>query len=114
MATPRRAQNATSSATPAEKVEVQETPTPEDAERIGTLDSVMGGSEVIVGAVEDVIPQHIREQMDLVTIRVNENIEQMSIVAGGRRFSARFEEGHMYRVPPDVAEELERIGKVYH
>lgn len=111
---PKKAQDATSWDVTPDEVEVQETPQPGDENRIGTLGSVLGGQEVVVGEPEDVMPEHMRATMDLVTVRVNEEIENMSIVAGGQRFSAHFEPGHVYRVPPQVAIELERIGKVYH
>lgn len=112
---PAKPQNATSWDTTPETVDVQETPQPGDENRIGTLSSVLGSpQEVIVGEPEDVMPEHLRNTMDLVTVRVNEEIENMSLVAGGQRFSAHFEPGHVYRVPPQVAIELERIGKVWH
>lgn len=48
-------------------------------------------------------------------IRVNEDIENMTITAGGRppRIYS-FQAGHMYRVPIDVAAELDAIGKLWH
>jgi len=104
-----------SRATTVETFDVQDAPTAEDAQRIGTLSSVLGGSgEIVVGAPEDVVPDALKGDLNTVTIRVNETIEDMSIVAGGRRFSARFDTDRYYKVPVDVAIELERIGKVFH
>lgn len=109
-----RTQNATSRATEPERVEVQDLDEA-DPSRIGTLNSVLsGGPEVEIGAPEEVIPQQLQQQMRTVVVRVNENIEDMSIVAGGRRMAFTFEAGHQYRVPVPVAKELERIGKVWH
>lgn len=115
MATPqtKRTQNAASQNRQPKKVDVQDLEDVE-ADRIGTLASVLGDGEVEVGAPEEVIPAHLRRQMDTVEIRVNDNIEDMSWVGGGRRLKFTFEQGHVYRVPRQVAEELERVGKVYH
>ena len=120
----------TRAATPArktEKVSVQEESTPEDAKRIGTLDSVMSTPEpppvssdtIEVGAPEDVAPRMApgdpnAEMMRPVSIRVNDTIEEMSYVAGGMRMNFSFEAGHEYTVPVCVAKELEQLGKVWH
>jgi hypothetical protein len=85
--------------------------TDEDKDRIGTLDSVMAAPEIEVGAVEQPpVPRGAKT----VVIRVNDNIEDMSLVDGRGRSNYTFEAGHQYRVPVDVALELERIGKVWH
>jgi len=93
--------------------------TPEDAERIGTLRTLTGEiqvapQEVVVGAPEETLPEYHQRQRRMVTIRVNENVEEMSYVGGGRREQYTFEAGHQYRVPVEIASELERIGKVWH
>lgn len=49
-----------------------------------------------------------------VVIRVNETVDQMSIVDKFGRREYTFEAGHRYRVPLDVAMELEAIGKIWH
>jgi hypothetical protein len=85
--------------------------TDEDKDRIGTLDSVLATPEIEVGAVENV---PVKRGERTVVIRVNDNIEQMSIVAGGRRREYTFEVGKQYRVPVQVAIMLEDIGKVWH
>lgn len=102
-----------------ETVNAQEDPTPEDENRIGTLSNVLKEAEITVGEPEDVVPQHMHTQWQdngprMVVIRVNESIEDMSVVAGGKRSSYTFEAGHQYRVPVDIAIELERLGKVWH
>lgn len=101
----------------AEAVNPQVEATPEDAERIGTLGAILSQPdpapaplpEVEVGPV-DVAPR-VPQTM---VIRVNENVDEMSIVAGGRRQQYKFEVGHQYRVPVEVAMELERSGRLYH
>lgn len=108
-----RTQNATSQARQPQKVEVQDLEEA-DTDRIGTLSSVLGGGEVEVGAPEEVIPESIRKQIDTVVVRVNEDVEDMSWVGGGRRLRFTFKQGHVYRVPVPIAIELERIGKVWH
>jgi len=85
--------------------------TDEDKDRIGTLDSIMAEPEIEVGAVEDT-PVH--RGTKTVVVRLNDNIEDMSLVSGGRKSNYTFEAGHQYRVPVEVALELERIGKVWH
>lgn len=106
--------NAASRSTEPERVEVQEAPTDADAERIATLASILKGSEVQVGAPEEVIPQQMQAQQRMVVVRVNENVEDMSYVGAGRRLNFTFEAGHQYRVPVEIAMELERIRKVWH
>jgi hypothetical protein len=91
-------------------VNPQEEPTEADKDRIGTLDSVLATPEIEVGAVENLAPKGPRT----VVIRVNENIEDMSYIAGGRKNNYTFEAGKQYRVPVQIAIELERIGKVWH
>ena len=105
----------------AQKIETanaQEDPTPEDEERIGTLRNVLKEAEVQVGEPEDVVPPQVQARnqrdRDTVVIRVNESIEDMSYVAGGVRQSYTFEQGKQYRVPVDVAWELEHNGKIWH
>jgi len=49
-----------------------------------------------------------------VVVRVNSSIEEMSMVGGGKAERYTFEEGHQYRVPWYIAQELERTGKVWH
>lgn len=79
---------------------------------IATLSSVLEGApEVEVDAVQE-SPQP--EGVPMVIIRVNENIEDMSYVAGGRKERYTFEAGNRYRVPVYIANELEGLGKIWH
>jgi hypothetical protein len=99
-----------------ERVEVQDLDTA-DPSRIGTLGSVMSGGEIEIGAPEEVVPQRLQQRggVRMVKVRVNENIEEMSLVGGGRRMGPyKFEAGHEYMVPAPIAKELERNGKVWH
>jgi hypothetical protein len=97
-----------------ETVDVQEEATPEDAERIATLSSVLNSGEIEVGAPKDVVPPQLRND-GTVVVRVNSNVEDMSYVGGGRRFGPyNFESGHEYRVPVIIAMELERNGHIWH
>ena len=99
-------------ATRTKTVNPQVDATEEDKDRIGTLDSVLSTPEIEVGAIEEVAPARQGDRM--VVVRLNENIEDMSVVAGGNKRNYTFEAGKQYRVPVDVAIELERIGKVWH
>ena len=65
--------------------------------------------------VDSVIPTATPMGARTVEIRVNQDIENMSIPAGGRppRIYS-FTMGHMYRVPVDVARELASTGKIWH
>ena len=95
-----------------ERVSPQVEATEDDKDRIGTLDSVLATPEIEVGTIEEVAPRKKGDRT--VVIRVNDNIEDMSIVGGGVRKNYTFEAGKQYRVPVQVAIELERIGKVWH
>ena len=97
-----------------ETVSPQEDPTPEDEGRIGTLNSVLAGPEITVGEPEETVPRPRQRGRRMVQIRVNESIEEMSYVGGGRREVFTFETGHVYNVPVEIAIELERLGKVWH
>lgn len=102
---------------PQQTVNPQVEPTPEDAERIGTLDGVFKMPEVIVGAVEDLTPPPAQSQdreMEPVIIRLNDNLDDMSIISKYGNFRYSFKAGHQYKVPRFVARELERVGKVWH
>lgn len=81
---------------------------------IGTLSNVM--AEPLLPEVEvDSIKEDTQTQgVPTVVIRVNENVEEMSYVAGGRKERYTFEAGNRYRVPVYIANELEAIGKVWH
>lgn len=93
--------------------EVQDEGEEVDTDRIGTLNSVLSEPEVVVGEPEEtVVPQQNGPTMYVV--RINEDIEEMSYVADGRRESYTFEAGHQYRVPWYIAQELERNGKIWH
>lgn len=50
----------------------------------------------------------------MVVIRVNQDIEEMSWVASGRSERYNFQAGHRYRVPVYIARELENLGKLWH
>lgn len=85
---------------------------------IGTLDSVTGGP--LVGALPEVEVDALQETssapqgVPMVEIRVNEPIEEMTMVAGGRTEHYTFEAGNRYRVPIYIAQELDAIGKLWH
>jgi hypothetical protein len=96
-----------------ETVEVQEEATPEDAERIGTLNSVLSEPEIVVGEPEEVVVPRNRGIATYV-IRVNSDIEDMSYVAAGKVESYNFKAGHEYRVPWYIAQELENTGRIWH
>jgi hypothetical protein len=49
-----------------------------------------------------------------VIIRVNQDVEDMSYVAGGRTERYTFETGNRYRVPVYIARELDALGKIWH
>jgi len=104
-----------------QRVKVQEEATPaEVADRIGTLNNVMGGGDQVIvdgvqdpraeGSVAKTGPQPPR----MVEIRVTEDIEEMSYISGGVRGRFTFKQGNRYRVPLEVALELETLGKVWH
>lgn len=78
---------------------------------VGTLSQVFSPAEV---EVDEVIVQSPAPKERLVEIRVNEDIDQMSHVAGGRREVYSFEVGRKYKVPVYIALELEALGKVWH
>jgi len=76
------------------------------------MNDLMGGiPEIEVDAIQG-NPQP--QGVPLVVIRVNEAIEEMSYVAGGRRERYSFEAGNQYRVPVYIADELEGLGKIWH
>ena len=82
---------------------------------VSTLADVGGGGplpEVEVDKVFDTPPPP--DGVPMVVIRVNEDVEEMSYVAGGRVERYTFETGMRYRVPIYIAAELEAIGKVWH
>jgi hypothetical protein len=82
---------------------------------IGTLSNVMTEPvlpEVEVDTVTDSLPN--KNGVPTVVIRVNEDIENMSYVAGGRKERYTFEQGNRYRVPIYIAAELEGLGKIWH
>jgi hypothetical protein len=85
-----------------------------DPERIGTLSSVLGSAEIEVGAPEEIVPDHLRNRINMIRVRINEDIEEMSYVGGGQRESYSFKMGHEYLVPWYIANELENNGKVWH
>lgn len=83
---------------------------------IGTLADVSGGPvrmpEVEVGTVE--VQGPAPQQQRMVEIRVNSDVDEMSWLAGNRRETYSFKEGHLYRVPDYIARELEAIGRLWH
>ena len=80
---------------------------------IGTLSNVLADDipEVEVDRVAEA-PQS--NGVPTVVVRVNDNVEDMSYVAGGRTERYTFEVGNRYRVPIYIAAELEALGKVWH
>jgi hypothetical protein len=73
----------------------------------------------LMGGIPEVEVDAVRENshtlgVPTVVIRVNDNIEDMSYVAGGRRERYTFETGNQYRVPVYIANELESLGKIWH
>lgn len=99
----------------AKKVNPQVGPRDEATEGgIGTLDQVFGNSpEIQVGAIEVQAPPSAQGEETMI-VRVNQDIDEMSIVAGGQRQVFSFETGHQYRVPVPVAQELHNLGKLWH
>lgn len=113
-----------------------ETVAPQAAERseaegeIGTLSGVFESPEIVVDEVETILPAApVKEQPRrvlpgspasvlgpprMVEIRVNEDVTDMSYIAGNTPQRFNFKAGHRYRVPEYIAVELERSGKVYH
>lgn len=85
-------------------------------------EEVEGGVTVmsdLLGGVPEVEVDHVQETtkpqgVRMVELRINDNIENMSYVAGGRVERYTFEAGNRYRVPVYIALELERLGKVWH
>jgi hypothetical protein len=81
---------------------------------IGTLSQVLGGTpEIEVDAVTETRKPN-PSGPPMVVIRVNEDIEEMSYLAGGRRERYEFTAGHRYKVPVYIAQELEAQGRVWH
>ena len=79
---------------------------------VTTMNDLMGGiPEVEVDAVQE-SPHH--QGVPTVVVRVNDNIEDMSYVAEGRKERYTFETGNQYRVPVYIANELEGLGKIWH
>lgn len=67
--------------------------------------------EIEVGAVQHTAPP----QVEGVVIRVNRDIEDMTYSGGDLPFfRATFNPGRRYRVPVQIATELERIGALWH
>lgn len=80
--------------------------------RVTVMNDLMGGmNEIEVDSIQS-NPQP--QGVPTVVIRVNEDIEDMSYVSGGRRESYTFETGNRYRVPVYIANELEVLGKIWH
>jgi hypothetical protein len=104
-----------------QRVKVQEDATPEEvADRISTLDNVMGGGEQVIvdgvqnPAVEGTAVRTGQKRQRMVEIRVSEDIEEMSYLSRDIRGRFTFKAGNRYRVPLEVALELENLGKVWH
>lgn len=83
---------------------------------IATLASVTAEPVIQEVEVDPVIAEAPQTQSGVptVVIRLNENIEEMSYVADGRKERYTFEAGNRYRVPIYIAAELEGLGKVWH
>lgn len=86
-----------------------------DEESEGTV-TVMND---LLGGIPEVEVDKVQETprpsgVPMVEIRVNDNIESMSHVAGGRVERYTFEVGNRYRVPIYIARELENLGKIWH
>lgn len=96
-----------------EVVSAQEEPTEADKDRIATLDSVMSQPEVVVGEAKDTVPPAKRRGRRMLKVRLQEDVEEMSVVQGGKRETYSFSAGHEYNVPIDIALELNRLGKVF-
>jgi hypothetical protein len=103
-----------------QRVKVQEDATPEEvADRIGTLNQVMGGDQVIVDGVQDPATDGVPirtgpQPLRTVEIRVSEDIEEMSYISKDIRGRFTFKAGNRDRVPVEIAVELENLGKVWH
>lgn len=95
-------------------VDPQVEETPEDAERIGTLGNVFESAPppIEVEPLRSSAPQP--QANGMVKIRVNQDLEDMSYVAGGHRRTYSAKAGQFIDVPVEVAIELEMNEMVYH
>ena len=91
---------------------------------IGTLSGIATGPQGPQGPQGPLLPEvevdqivespRLPQGVPMVTIRVNEDVEEMSYVAGGRVERYTFEAGVRYNVPIYIAAELEGIGRIWH
>lgn len=83
---------------------------------VATLSSVTAEPVIQEVEVDPIISDAPKKSngVPTVVIRVNENIEEMSYVANGRKERYTFESGNRYRVPIYIAAELEGLGKIWH
>jgi hypothetical protein len=90
----------------------------EEEGEVATMKDVVTGPRGPLPEVEvDQINEPSRTQpqgVPMVVIRVNEDVEDMSYVAGNKVEHYTFEAGVRYRVPIWIAYELENIGKIWH
>lgn len=80
-------------------------------EQAGVVDYTNGPDQATVIEVEEVDDEPIVVDEPFRTIRVNTNLEDVTIGAGN---TYSFEEGRKYRVPAHIADHLEEKGIVWH
>ena len=80
---------------------------------VTTMSDILGGKlpEVEVDPIQE---RPTQSGVPMAIIRVNQDIEDMSYVAGGRAERYTFQTGNRYRVPVYIARELEALGKIWH
>jgi hypothetical protein len=82
---------------------------------VATLSSVTAGPAVPEVEVDPIVAEAPQQSgVRTVVIRVNDNVEEMSYIANGRKERYTFEAGNRYRVPIYIAAELEGLGKIWH
>lgn len=86
----------------------------EDIEGGVTVMSDLLGGKLPEIEVDRVQTTNVKKGVQMVIIRVNQDVEDMSYVAGGRTERYTFQTGNRYRVPVYIARELEALGKIWH
>lgn len=83
---------------------------------VATLSSVTANPVIPEVEVDPIVAEAPQQHSGVptVVIRVNDNVEEMSYIADGRKERYTFEAGNRYRVPIYIAAELEGLGKIWH
>jgi hypothetical protein len=85
-----------------------------DDGEIGTMQSMGMAPRPEVEIEVDAIQRPQQARPNMVIIRVNEDIEDMTLAAGNRVERYSFIAGNRYEVPIYIANELEAVGKLWH